>query len=114
MGKGPCLLGANLTDPYGRARFWASSQTFCPQANTLLAGDLLLAALFSATMACFLRCLNWSTRVLAVGLSEVEVWSGVAAGSRPWSKRFGARPVVEFQALLWISVAKGSIAAHLC
>src|SRR6266851_3409721 len=77
MGKGPCLLGANLTDPYGRARFRASSQTFCPQANTLLAGDLLLAALFNAAMACFLRCLNWSTCVLAAGLSEFDVWSGL-------------------------------------
>src|SRR5216683_291918 len=105
MGKGPCLL---------RARFRASSQTFCPWANTLLAGDLLLATLFSAAMACFLRCLNWSTRVFAAGLSEFEVWSGVAAGSRPWSKRFGARPVVEFRALLWISVAKGSIMAQSC
>src|SRR6266851_5878801 len=114
MGKGPCLRGASLTDPYGRARFLASSQTFCPQVNTFLAGVLLLAVLFSAAMACFLRCLSWSTRVLAAGLSEFEVWSGVAAGSRPWSKRFGARPVVEFRALLWISVAKGSIMAQSC
>ena len=80
----------------------------------MLAGDLLLAALFSAVMACFLRCLSWSTHVLAAGLSELEVWSGVAVGSRLWSKRFGARPVVEFQALLWISVAKGSIVAQSC
>src|SRR6266851_8450700 len=114
MEKGPCLLGANFTDPYGRARFRASSQTFCPQANTLLAGDLLLSALFSAAMACFLRCLNWSTRVLAAGLSELEIWSGAAVGPRPWSKRFGARPVVEFWVLLWISVAKGSIVAQSC
>src|SRR6266853_118693 len=114
MEKGPCLLGANFTDPYGRARFRASSQTFWPWVNTLLAGDLLLATLFSAAMACFLRCLSWSTRSFAVGLSEFEVCSGVAAGSRPWSRRFGARPVVEFRALLWISVAKGSIVAQSC
>src|SRR5216683_4445354 len=77
MVKGPCLFGANLTDPWGRARFRASSQTFCPWVNTSLAGDLPLAALFSAAMACFLRCLNWSTRALAAGLSELELWSGV-------------------------------------
>src|SRR6266851_8609139 len=112
MGKGPCLLGASFTDPYGRARFLASSQTFCPCSNTFLAGELLLAVLLSAAMACFLCCLKWSTRALAAGLSEVETWSGVAAGSRPWSRVFGARPVVEFRALLWISVAKGSIAAQ--
>src|SRR5216683_2476655 len=112
MGKGPCLRGANFTDPYGRARFLASSQTFCPRLNTFLAGELLLAVLLSAAMACFLRCLNWSTRALAAGLSEVETWSGVAVGSRPWSKRFGARPVVAFQVLLWVIVARGSIAAQ--
>src|SRR6266851_3048651 len=114
MEKGPCLLGANLADPYGRARFQASSQTFCPCLNTFLAGDLPLAVLLSAAIACFLRCLNWSTRVLAAGLSEAELWSGVAAGSSPWSRRFGVRPVVEFRALLWISMAKGSIAAQSC
>src|SRR6266851_4525295 len=114
MGKGPWRLGASLADPYGRARLRASSQTFCPWANTFLAGDLPLAALFSAAMVCFLRCLNWSTRALAAGLSEFKVWSGVAAGSRPWSKRFGARPVVKFRVLLWISVAKGSIVAQSC
>src|SRR5216683_8060357 len=114
MGKGPCLLGASFTDPYGRARFLSSSQTFCPCLNTFLAGNLLLAVLFSAVIACFLRCLNCSTRALAVGLSEAELGSGVAAGSSPWSRRFGARPVVEFRALLWISMAKGSIAAQSC
>src|SRR5713101_842107 len=114
MGKGPCLLGASFTEPYGRARFLASSQTFCPRLNTFLAGELRFAVLLSAAMACFLRCLNWSSRALAAGLSEVETWSGVAAGSRPWSRRFGARPVVEFWALLWISVARGSIAAQSC
>src|SRR5216683_1401428 len=114
MGKGPCLLRASLADPYGRARFRASSQTFCPRENTFSAGVLLLADLFSAAMACFLRCLNWSTRALAAGLLELELWSGVAAGSRPLSKRFGARPVVEFRALLWTSVARGSIVAQSC
>src|SRR6266851_6988803 len=114
MGKGPCLFGASFTEPYGRARFLASSQTFCPCLNTFLAGDLLLAVLLSAVMACFLRCLKWSTRAFAAGLSEVEIWSGVTAGSRPWSKRFGARPVVEFRVLLWVSVARGSIVAQSC
>src|SRR6266851_5422224 len=114
MVKGPCLLGANLTDPWGKARFWASSQTFCLCLNTSLAGDLLLAVLFSAAMACFLRCLNWSTRALAAGLSELELWSGVTAGSSPLSKRFRARPVVELWALLWTSVARGSIVAQSC
>ena len=114
MEKGLCLLGANLTDPYGKAKFRASSQTFCPWLNTFLAGVLPLADLFSAAMACFLRCLNWSTRALAAGLSEFELWSGVAAGSRPLSKRFGARPVVKFQALLWTSMARGSIMAQSC
>src|SRR5216683_7238992 len=114
MGKGPCLLGASLADPYGRARFWASSQTFCLSLNTFLAGELLLADLLSAAIACFLRCLSWSTRAFAVGLSEVELCSRVTAGSRPWSKRFGARPVVEFRALLWVSVARGSIVAQSC
>src|SRR6266851_10377726 len=98
MEKGPCRLGASFIDPYGRARFLASSQTFCLCLNTFLAGDLLLAVLLSAAIACFLRCLNWSTHALAAGLSEVELWSGVAAGSRPLSKRFGVRPVVEFRA----------------
>src|SRR6266853_6790774 len=112
MEKGPCLLGASLTDPYGKARFRASSQTFCPCLNTFPAGVLLLADLFSAAIACFLRCLSWSTRALAAGLSEFELCSGVAAGSSPWSKRFGARPVVEFRALLWTSVARGSIVAQ--
>src|SRR6266851_8919397 len=114
MEKGPCLLGASFTDPCGRARFLASSQTFCPCLNTFLAGVLRFAVLLSAAMACFLRCLNRSTRALAAGLSEVETWSGVAAGSRPWSRALGVRPVVEFRALLWISVAKGSIAAQSC
>src|SRR6266851_7021461 len=114
MGKGPCLLGASLADPYGRARFRASSQTFCPCLNTFSAGELLLANLLSAVIACFLRCLNWSTRALAAGLSEVELCSGVTPGSRPWSERFGARPVVEFRALLWVSVARGSIVAQSC
>src|SRR5216683_6335777 len=114
MEKGPCLLGASLADPYGRARFRASSQTFCPWLNTFLVGVLPLAVLFSAAMACFLRCLNWSTRALAAGLSELKLWSGVAAGSSPLSKRFGARPVVEFRALLWTSMARGSIVAQSC
>src|SRR6266853_3211503 len=98
MGKGLYLLRASLTDPWGRARFLASSQTFCPWLNTFLTGDLLLADLFSAAIACFLRCLSWSTRALAVGLSELELCSGVTAGSSPLSKMFGARPVVEFRA----------------
>src|SRR6267154_2511658 len=114
MEKGPCRLGASFIDPYGRARFLASSQTFCPCWNTFSAGDLLLAVLLSAAIACFLRCLKWSTRALAAGLSEGETWSGVAAGSRPWSRRFGARPVVEFRVLLCVSVARGSIAAQSC
>src|SRR6267154_737220 len=107
MGKGLCLLGASFTDPYSKARFLALSQTFCPCLNTSMAGDLLLAALFSAAVACFLRCLNWSSRDLATGLSEFDVWSGVIAGSSPLSKRFGARPVVEFHALLCTKVARG-------
>src|SRR6266851_1021645 len=114
MGKGPCLLGASLADPYGRARLRASSQTFCPSANTFSAGELLLADLLSAAIACFLHCLNWLTRAFAAGLSEVELCSGVTAGSRLWSTRFGARPVVEFRALLWVSVARGSIVAQSC
>src|SRR5216683_104170 len=101
MEKGPCRLGASFTDPYGRARFLASSQTFCLLLNMSKAGVLLLATLFSAAVACFLRCLNWSTRNLATGLLECEVWLGVTAGSRPLSKRFGVRPVVKFLALLW-------------
>src|SRR6266851_7106534 len=100
MGKGPCLLGASFTDPYSRARFLASSQTFCPHLNMSAAGDLLLAALFSAAVTCLLRCLSWSTREFATGLSEFDVWSGVTAGSRPVSKRFGAAPAVEFHVLL--------------
>src|SRR6266851_1497657 len=100
MGKGPWHFGASFTDPYGRARFLASSQTFCPCLNMSVAGVLLLAAPFSAAVACFLHCLNWSTRDLAMGLSECKVWSGITAGSRPLSKRFRARPVVEFCALL--------------
>ncbi|SRR6266851_7986640 len=112
MGKGPCLLGASFTDPYGRARFLASSQTFCPCLNTSVAGDLLLAAPFSATVACLLCCLSWSTRDLARGLSEFDVWSGVTVGSRPLSKRFGARPVVEFRTLLCTKVVRGSIMAQ--
>src|SRR6266851_2670366 len=112
MGKGPCLLGASFTDPYGRARFLASSQTFCPCLNTSMAGDLLLAALFSAVVACFLHCLNWSTHDLATGLSEFDIWSGVTAGSRPLSKRFRARPMVEFRALLCTKVARGGIVAQ--
>src|SRR6266851_8440820 len=114
MGKGPCLLGASFTDPYSRGRFLASSQTFCPCLNTSLAGDLLLAASFSATVACLLHCLSWSTRDLARGLSEFDIWSGVTAGSRPLSKRFRARPVVEFRALLCTRVARGSIVAQSC
>ena len=98
--KGLWRLGASFTDLYGRARFLASSQTFCLCLNTSLVGVLLLAALFSAVVACFLRCLNWSTRDPATGLLEREVWLGATAGSRPLSKRFGARPVVEFLALL--------------
>src|SRR5216683_2330422 len=114
MEKGPCLLGASLVDPYGRARFWASSQTFCPWLNTFSAGELLLADLLSAAIACFLHCLNWSTRAGAAGLSDIKLCSGVTAGSRPWSKRFGARPVVEFRALLWVNVARGSIVDQSC
>src|SRR6266853_542389 len=112
MGKGLCLLGASFTDPYGRARFLASSRTFCPCLNTSVMGHLLLAAPFSAAVACLLRCLSWSTHDLARGLSEFDVWSGVTAGSRPWSKRFGARPMVEFRALLCTRVARGSIVAQ--
>src|SRR6266851_1345088 len=112
MGKGPCLLGASFTNPYSRARFLALSQTFCPHLNMSVAGDLLLAALFSAAVACLLRCLSWSTRDLATGLSEFDIWSGVIAGSRPLSKRFGARPVVEFCTLLCTKVARGSIVAQ--
>src|SRR6266851_9824981 len=114
MEKGPCRLGASLTDPYGRARLRALSQTFCPWLNMFLAGDLPLAALFSAAMACALRFLSWSTRAHAAGFSEGEMWSGVTAGSRPWSRWFGAQPVVEFRALLCTRVARGSIAAQSC
>src|SRR5216683_6496076 len=114
MEKGPCHLGASFTDLYGKARFLASSQTFCLCLNTSLVGVLLLAALFSAVVACFLRCLNWLTCDLATGLSECDVWSGVTAGSRPLSKRFGARPVVEFRVLLCTRVARGSIVAQSC
>src|SRR6266851_2035703 len=114
MGKGPWHFGASFTDPYGRARFLALSQTFCPYLNMSVAGVLLLAALFSAAVTCFLHCLNWSTRDLAAGLSECEVWSGVITGSRPLSKRFGVRPMVEFHALLCTRVARGSIMAQSC
>src|SRR6266853_1156013 len=113
MEKGPCLLGASFTNLYGKARFLASSQTFCLCLNTSAAGDLLLAVPFNAAVACFLRCLNWSTRDLAIGFSEFTIWSGVTAGSRPLSNRFGVRPVVEFCTLLCTRVARGSIVAQL-
>ncbi len=73
IGKGPCHCGASFTDPYGKARFLASSQTFCPCLNMFMVGDLLLAALFSAAVACFLRCLSWSTHDSTVGLLEFIV-----------------------------------------
>ncbi len=30
ISKGPCHLGASFIVPYGSARFFVSSQTFCP------------------------------------------------------------------------------------
>ena len=71
IAKGPCCLGASLTDPYSRARFLALSHTFCLCLNMLAVGDLLLAALFNATVAYFLCCLNWLTLNSTVGLSEL-------------------------------------------
>jgi hypothetical protein len=51
MRKGPCLLGANLTVPYGNAKFLASSQTICPCFHLASGAGFLLAVLFRASMA---------------------------------------------------------------
>ncbi len=107
--KGLWCLGASFTDPYGRARFLASSYTFCLCWNMFVEGDLLLAAALRAFVTCILCCLNWLTLNSMVGLSVPIDWSGVIVGSHPLSSWLGMRLVVAFCVLLCTKVARGSI-----
>src|SRR6266853_574230 len=85
ISKGPCRLGASFIVPYGSARFFALSQTFCPIVHLGGPGGCLCAVLLSAWVASTLLSLNCLTRSSARGLSPPSACAGVAGGSLPIS-----------------------------
>src|SRR6266853_1343530 len=83
--KGPCHLGASFIVPYGSARFFASSQTFCPFVHLGGPEEYLCAALLSAWVIITLLSLNCLTHSSARGLSPPSACARVAGGSLPIS-----------------------------
>ena len=77
--KGSCLLGANFIVPYGRLRFFASSQTICPCFHLALIGAFFCAVLLRVSIARvllfhgFYACCSTNALFYLVSYSHVTV-----------------------------------------
>ena len=85
ISKGLCHLGASFIVPYRSARFFASSQTFCPIVHRGGPGVCFCAVLLSAWVAIVLHSRNCLTCSSARGFSVPSDCASVAGGSHPIS-----------------------------
>src|SRR6266853_4882107 len=95
ISKGPCCLGASFIVPYGSAKFFASSQTFCPIVHYGGPGMCFCTVLLSAWVTIVLLSHNCLTCNSARGFSVPSDCASIAGGSHPISSWLGVSLVVE-------------------
>src|SRR6266851_2619797 len=78
ISKGPCCLGASFIVPYGSARFFALSQTFCPIVHRGGLGVCFCTILLSAWVTIILCSCNCLTCISARGFSDPSDCAGIA------------------------------------